>query len=343
MKKRKWYYVLPVVLFILLFSLTAGCFTIDMTGESDGSSDEPEEQVSQPVASEDQASPSTTPEEPVAKPVINSFSADQGTIDVEQTATLSWDVSGATTVTIDQGIGDVPLTGIWAVSPSSTTTYTLTAANEGGSVTAATKIIVSPPPPPDADFPVINSFVANPVSIIVGGSAILSWSVTNADTVVINPGLGTVAAAGGTSVSPDATTTYTLTATNADGSRSKSAKITVNPKLMIKTPIYIILKPDLVVSAIKKYEGDDIVVYLDNIGNMGIQYPDRKINIRVYVDSVKKEDVSPNYGSIPAGGSWHPVYRLHLSGSHAIKVIVDSQNFEESDETNNQRGATINF
>jgi len=74
--------------------------------------------------------------------------------------------------------------------------------------------------------PTINSFTASPPGITSGGSSTLSWSVTDADTLSINQGIGTVT---GTSItiSPTSTTTYILTATNAAGSVTASATITV--------------------------------------------------------------------------------------------------------------------
>ncbi|MEW5994689.1 MAG: FlgD immunoglobulin-like domain containing protein, partial [Candidatus Zixiibacteriota bacterium] len=91
------------------------------------------------------------------------------------------------------------------------------------------------------DVPVINSFEANPDTIGTGGSATLSWNVSNATTVSINQGIGTVDSIGQTTVYPSATTTYTLTATNADGSVIATAKVTVveappNNKPVFNTP-----------------------------------------------------------------------------------------------------------
>jgi len=73
---------------------------------------------------------------PPAVPIINSFSADSPSITVGEFSTLSWSVTDATTVTIDNGVGTVALSGTTTVSPVTTTTYTLTATNTAGSVTA---------------------------------------------------------------------------------------------------------------------------------------------------------------------------------------------------------------
>jgi len=76
-------------------------------------------------------------------PIINSFSAIPSTITVGESSTLNWSVTDATSVTIDNGIGSVALTGTTAVNPTITTTYTLTSTNVAGSVTATTTVTVS--------------------------------------------------------------------------------------------------------------------------------------------------------------------------------------------------------
>ncbi|MGB8708101.1 MAG: hypothetical protein WCD72_09210 [Dehalococcoidia bacterium] len=78
-----------------------------------------------------------------AKPVINSFNASPGSIGSGGSATLSWDVPNAATVSIDQQIGNVSLSGNRVVFPTKTTTYTLTATNAVGTVMATAQIVVS--------------------------------------------------------------------------------------------------------------------------------------------------------------------------------------------------------
>ncbi len=163
-------------------------------------------------------------------PVINSFNASPASISAGESSTLNWTVTGATTVSIDQGIGNVALTGPRAVAPSATTIYTLTASSSAGSVTATTQVIVSgaAPPPTPAGLPVINSFIASPSSISLGSSTTLSWNVSNATSVTIDHGVGTVGSSGSTIVLPATTTTYTLTASNAAGSDTATALVIVS-------------------------------------------------------------------------------------------------------------------
>jgi hypothetical protein len=75
-------------------------------------------------------------------PVINSFDASPGSITSGESSTLSWSVSDATAVSMDQGIGNVALSGTRVVSPSATTTYTLTATNDAGSATATAQVMI---------------------------------------------------------------------------------------------------------------------------------------------------------------------------------------------------------
>src|SRR5688500_20331437 len=66
-----------------------------------------------------------------SKPVIASFTAAPAKITSDQGTTLSWSVSGAQTVSINQGVGIVTGSSV-AVTPTATTTYTLTATNPAG-------------------------------------------------------------------------------------------------------------------------------------------------------------------------------------------------------------------
>ncbi len=75
-------------------------------------------------------------------PVISSFEVSPSTINAGESATLSWGlVSNADSVEIDQGIGGVVTPGDISVSPSSTTTYTLTAFC--GSTTATSQVTLT--------------------------------------------------------------------------------------------------------------------------------------------------------------------------------------------------------
>jgi len=99
--------------------------------------------------SEEVSSTVTITQEVVALPVIICFDATPGSIVEGESSTLSWDVSGAATASLDQGIGSVALSGTRTVSPGTTTVYTLTATNEAGSTTATAQVMVSAAAKPD--------------------------------------------------------------------------------------------------------------------------------------------------------------------------------------------------
>jgi hypothetical protein len=68
---------------------------------------------------------------------------------------------------------------------------------------------------------------AGPESIMVGQSAILSWTSTNADSCVIEPGIGSVDVNGSITVSPTETATYTITATGLAGTATDTVTVMV--------------------------------------------------------------------------------------------------------------------
>jgi hypothetical protein len=84
------------------------------------------------------------PTAPVAEPVIKSFTTSPTSISQGQSTTLSWDVSGATTVTIEPAIGTVGPSGSLQLKPAASVTYTLTAANEAGTATNSVSVAVTP-------------------------------------------------------------------------------------------------------------------------------------------------------------------------------------------------------
>ena len=74
------------------------------------------------------------------------------------------------------------------------------------------------------------TFGASPAAIFAGGSSSLTWNVTNATTISIDNGIGSVAASGSQNVTPAATTTWTLTAANANGTTTRTATVTIVPE-----------------------------------------------------------------------------------------------------------------
>lgn len=172
---------------------------------------------------------------------IVNFSADPMTIDSGGESTLSWEAGGTApvTVTISDGATDI-FTGTGSsssnppvvVSPAITTTYTLTATNgvSPDPTPATVEVTVNPPP---VDPPIIRSFVPTPNQIEAGDPSVLTWEVEGTEPIELRL---TDEAAGFEqdvtdldehTVTPDTTTTYTLSATNVAGSDSEDRTVTV--------------------------------------------------------------------------------------------------------------------
>ncbi len=153
-------------------------------------------------------------------PVVASFSANPTSISAGQASTLSWTVTGADSVVIS-GVGTVPLTGTASVSPTQTTTYTLTAKNANGSTNATATITVTTP-----QTTLVYCY-ASPSNIMAGESATLNYQTQNATAVSISPTVGSTGLSGSVAVSPTTSTNYTVTATGPSGTTSCSIAVNV--------------------------------------------------------------------------------------------------------------------
>lgn len=176
--------------------------------------------------------------QPASQPVINSFTASPPAISAGGTTVLVWNVTGASSASIDHGVGPVGAVGSITVSPGSSVLYTLTAANSAGSITAVAPVTVGEVAP--SGKPVINSFNVSPANIFTGGSTTLSWDVSGATSIAIDHGIGAVNPSGSKSVSPLISTTYLMTASNAAGWVTGTVAVHVtlpplSPALLVKT------------------------------------------------------------------------------------------------------------
>lgn len=100
---------------------------------------------------------------------ILSFDVEPGIIDQGGYANLSWIVTGASSVSIDNGIGIVALTGHRLIQPAKTTTYILTASNTTITKSATAIITVKPshktPPPQTPNITCIVNNDTNRITI----------------------------------------------------------------------------------------------------------------------------------------------------------------------------------
>lgn len=165
---------------------------------------------------------------PASSAPVIAFTANPTAINAGQSSTLTWQVSNADTATIST-LGSVALSGSQAVTPATTTTYILTATHGSQTATAQATVTVNS----GGGLPVIVSFAPNPATIDFGQSSSLQWVVQNATTVTIDNSIGTVGLTGSHAISPAASTTYTITATNAVGTVTAKTTLTVITSVQI--------------------------------------------------------------------------------------------------------------
>jgi RHS repeat-associated protein len=156
-------------------------------------------------------------------PTINAFTAnglrDTATVYWGGPSTLAWDVTGATSLHIDQNLGEVAPTdrgSLEVANLQTTTTYTLTATNAAGSVTQGVRVRVLPKT-------LVFSATANPID--AGSETSLDWNVAGATSVTLQEGSASawaVVSSGTRPVAPLSPTVYTLTASNDDGTSPPS-------------------------------------------------------------------------------------------------------------------------
>jgi len=93
------------------------------------------------------AAPPPPPPPPPPPTPTETLTANPETIHKGQSSTLTWQTSNATDISIE-GIGAVQPNGTQQVTPTESTTYTLTAKGAGGTQTATARVTVNAPPPP---------------------------------------------------------------------------------------------------------------------------------------------------------------------------------------------------
>jgi hypothetical protein len=129
-----------------------------------------------------QTAPSATGPAVGTPPVIIIFSSNPATISPGDKPTLLWTVSGANSVSIDNGIGPVDIAGTRVISPAASTVYTLSATNSAGTVTRSAVTTVSsalPLQPAPASFAVTSILANTGPSSLTGCFNLYAYITTN--------------------------------------------------------------------------------------------------------------------------------------------------------------------
>ena len=165
----------------------------------------------------------TTPVEAAVEPQISLFRASATSITLGDEVTLTWSTSLADSVHLLPDEGTVAASGSTALSPEQDTEYVLVAYGPGGEARDPIQITVAAPVPD----PPTASLTAQPNTIERGGATTLTWSTTNATSVRLEPGVGTVAASGSRRVTPTGDQTYQLVVTGTGGTIEREVGVTV--------------------------------------------------------------------------------------------------------------------
>jgi len=175
-------------------------------------------------------------------PVLDSFMAQPSALSPGQSSMLTWNVpaspglncvgtNGMFSTNNLNWAGTKPVAGSFAVTPTSTTTFTLACSNPVGSTSKNVVLQINLP-----NAPTLN-FVSSSLSINRGQSADLRWTSTNANscTASVLSGDTNIVWAGNRllnsnlfPVTPTVTTTLRLTCTGSGGSISRDLTINVN-------------------------------------------------------------------------------------------------------------------
>jgi len=197
-------------------------------------------------------------------------------------------------------------------------------------------------------WPRINKFTVSPNTVPQGQSVTLTWDISDATRISLQPEIGTIPNVGTRSVTPMVTTTYQVTASNDAGATRSEATVNVTAPLAGS--------PDLTVVDVW-LEGTMIYYRIKNAGR--IDTPPTYTNLYVdnlfppmggssFVDVLKpgQEKVLTfssyqwPYGADTGGvGSWNPGVDMIFDPSlqnHTVKVCADAKNeAAESDDANN--------
>ncbi|HUX85521.1 MAG TPA: FHA domain-containing protein [Chloroflexota bacterium] len=161
------------------------------------------------------------------------FKAEPASIAKGDRSNLSWNVVGASSLSIQPGGAAAPGETTRVVQPDTTTEYTLTATGFDGKQIQQKVMVTVGLGPVKVDF-----FTAAPATIAKGDKATLTYSVQNAKHLtimgsdnkrVVDMPVTAPSLQGSVTVSPDQTTTYTLTVVNDSGQTAQPAVVTVAP------------------------------------------------------------------------------------------------------------------
>ncbi|MDD5493445.1 MAG: CARDB domain-containing protein, partial [Dehalococcoidia bacterium] len=184
-------------------------------------------------------------------------------------------------------------------------------------------------------LPRINDFSATPLALVEGRQMILSWNVTGAGRVNIQPSVGDVLSEGSINLTPSKDTIYTIRAINRRGTSSSTQSIQVSH---VSGP-----KPDLIITDF--WTSGNVISYrIKNIGDTvscgchSCLYKNDSPEAEVYVmplapgeeraEAFLNYHFSPRYSSLAGGAT------SSETGTDAINIMICANNDKSCAENN---------
>jgi peptidoglycan-associated lipoprotein len=183
--------------------------------------------------------------------------------------------------------------------------------------------VTPPPPEPAKPASPTAAMTVTPETVEQGQSVELSWKTENASAVNIE-GLGTVAASGSKTLTPNASTTYRLTASGDGGHADASARVTVNPQKQISQitdeQLFAQNVKDVFFSYDNAQVGQDQLSTLNADADFLSKHPAIKLVIEGHCDERGSEDYNMGLGENRAS-TVKSVLEQHGVGADRVRVI----------------------
>lgn len=212
-----------------------------------------------------------TPPPPPVPPVISSFTASASHVHAGEMVTLSYQVQGATALTIVDQNGATVATptdlaqGTATVTPTETSFYLLKASGEGGKDSAFVQVAV------DAELKDL-FLIAVPREVDPGQTVTLMWSALHGTNIRLSDDSGaalSMAETGTLELTPTRSTRYTLSAKGPSGTLMQDVTVTVHPLITSFTADPAAAKPGGTISLHWNTVGtDSVVLSEDHFGQL---------------------------------------------------------------------------
>jgi hypothetical protein len=171
------------------------------------------------------------------------LTADPGTINSGSSSTLSWTSADVTSCSAPW-TSATSTSGTQSVSPTSTTSYTISCSGSYGNASSTATVTVNTGGGGGGITPTL-TLTANPTTISTGATSTLTWASTYV-TACSAPWTSSTSTSGNFVVSPATTTSYSMQCTGSYGNVSATTTVTVNPVVPETPTVTLTANPDTI-------------------------------------------------------------------------------------------------